>query len=224
MMMIVITIINSSRVNPGGRRQTAGGRTKERRFPSSCLLPTSAASGSLPVTIFFTIQSCIFRLRAHIKNVFAAPGIGVCRVVTRTHVPVSLARHRIDRDTAKINFLFRRKLTIEYAAGIVSLSSRAFQSATAGGIPTRYHVYTIDQGLQIRRITVRIINAEDGAVGNHYLTARIDGRWTLLLAPGALCYRCAGTVNANCVSVKLVDSCPYPAQCPMKLLFLLSLH
>src|SRR5947207_9013868 len=150
MMMIVITIINSSSVNPArlraqgkkvmGKRESRGNLGGRISFPFS-RFPFSPL---LPVTIFLTIQRRLFRLRAHIKNILAAPGAAVCRVVARAKVPVGLAGHGVDWDAAKIDLLFSGQLRIPYVRRVHCGDGRA-RCVTAD----RYDLYAVYQGLKV---------------------------------------------------------------------------
>src|ERR1041385_4736461 len=83
-MMIEITIINSSNVNP--------------------------AIFALPVTVLLSIQSCIFRIRPNVKNILPAPRVTTRRIVSRAELPIGLTGHRIDRHSAQINLLLSGQL------------------------------------------------------------------------------------------------------------------
>src|SRR5689334_5103413 len=154
MMMIEITIINSSSVNP------------------ACHLLRACCK--LPVTVLLSIQGRRLRLRAHVENVFTAPRIRIGRIVTGTQLPISLSRHRIDRQRPQVNFLLRRQLPD--LGCINTLLSRS------GSINSRYHVNAVDERVEIGRIAIRIVYAEDRAIANHDLAARIDQAVALLLS------------------------------------------
>src|ERR1700752_122122 len=147
MMMIEITIINSSSVNP-----------------AACQRPL--AHFALPVTVLLSIQCRISRLRAYIEKVLTAPGAAIRRVVTRTKFPVGLSGHRIDRQTPQVDFLFGGQLA--YFGCIYALLPATAHRASG------YNIDAVDEGLQVRRIVVGIVYAKDSAIANDYFAAWID--------------------------------------------------
>src|SRR6185503_1131732 len=163
MMMIEITIINSSSVKPACPTVL--------RLLRACL--------KLPVTVLLSIQCRRFRLRADVENVFTAPRTGVGRVVTRTQLPISFSRHRIDRQRPQINLLLGGCLA-QLRRGYVRISETRIET-------TRHDVHAGNQGFEVGRIMIRIIYAEDGAVANHDSAAWIDDHRSRRRAPTAPC-------------------------------------
>src|SRR5215213_5798227 len=152
MMMIEITIINSSSVKPAVRH----------------LLP---ACFVLPITVLLPIQCSFSRLGPHVKNILTAPRACVVRIVRRAQFPIGFSRHRVDRQTAHVNLLLSRQLAAE-------VSWFHARHAKTSRCSSWDDVDAIDQGFQIRRITVRVIYSENRAVADNYAAARIgEGIW-----------------------------------------------
>src|SRR5687767_9145785 len=151
MMIIEITIINSSSVNPA----------------CAALLNLRRACWKLPVTVLLSIQCRLFRFRAHVKDVLTAPRAGVSRVVTGPEFPLGLSGHRIDRYRAQINLLLGRRL--------VHLGCRYVWVSRSRSGKARHHVHAINESVEIRRVAIGIVNAKDRAVADNNSAPRIDG-------------------------------------------------
>src|SRR5678815_5234565 len=164
MITMVITIINSSSVNPAVRDRETRGRGDavtrrrggiEKRRRGDALVGSSdflkvltmapvfaspflrVSASRLPVAILLAIERCFPGLRTNIENVFPAPRTGISCVVAGTEIPVCFSSHRIDRDRAQVDFLLCRKLRI---ANFGSIHPRITASTH---IPApRYDVHT----------------------------------------------------------------------------------
>src|SRR5947209_1801459 len=165
----------------------------------------------------------------HVKNVLASPRRRVGRIVTRSWIPLSFSRHWIDRNLPEINLGFRNRRFL-----------RALNNAGAGDtLPAlqlgwqsqRKNVDTFYQRVQIRRISIRIIDAEDCLVGNKNAHARI-GEYIRWIWPPRVWF---SSWNRSLVSLinlhlrahqrfamKLIDSFTHFAQGRPQLLFFLS--
>src|SRR2546427_12648998 len=106
MMMIEITIINSSSVKPFDcELRIADCGLSGTAFKSAIRDPKSEIF--LPVTILLSIQRFAARLRMHIEDILTAPRGCIDGVVTGSKIPIRFARHRIDRNLPQIDFRLR---------------------------------------------------------------------------------------------------------------------
>src|SRR6185437_14649331 len=82
--MMSMTIISSSSVNP-----------------ASASFPVSRRPPRLPIGILGSVQGRALRFCVHIVQILSAERVAVGIILLRTHAPIGLAGHRIDRNTAQ---------------------------------------------------------------------------------------------------------------------------
>ena len=92
------------------------------------------------------------------------------RIVCRSQIPFSFTRYRIDGNVTQVNFLLRRQLLLAKRCG--SLKPRSTQLPRAHA--SRDHIHALDQCFQIRRVMIRVVDAEYRAVADNDFAAWID--------------------------------------------------
>src|SRR5215203_2462320 len=95
MMMMEMTIISSSSVNPRAIHE----RRSEPRFK---------CASTLPITVLLSVQCLFFRLGTHVEDVLAAPRSRVGGVVRRSQLPIGFPRDRVDGQPSQVDLLFGR--------------------------------------------------------------------------------------------------------------------
>src|SRR5439155_9789792 len=99
----------------------------------------------------------------YVKDVFSSPGGCVNCVITRAKVPIAFARDWIDGNTSqvKLGLWDCRLFGCRFSGRVVQIAAPA-QSANSDG----QHAHPFYEGIEIRRITIRIIDGENCLIGN----------------------------------------------------------
>src|SRR5437588_12690749 len=169
-MMIEMTIINSSNVNPAATRKT---RWAESNLLLCCLLPPASCLPCLPVTIRLSIERFAAGRRMYIEDILAAPRGGSDGIVTGSKVPIRLAGQRVDRNLPQIDFRLRygRFLGRRLGCRVIQIATSA---QTSDG--NRQDADTFHQSVKIRRIAIGIVSRENRLIRDHHPHARIGER------------------------------------------------
>src|ERR1043165_3599816 len=170
------------------RRQgrAAGGRpdcfdfrfeTSNPRFitslPDLRRLPPAPAVCPLPVTVFLPVERFALGLRAHVEDVDGAAGAALAgRVVGREDAPVALARDGVYGYLAQVDFLLRDDAGVLRRRAPDAVESRARNSADRAR--ARHDINAVHERLQVGRVVVWVIDAEDRAVGDADAAARVN--------------------------------------------------
>src|SRR5688500_4837047 len=139
----------------------------------------------LPINVLLPVERLALGLRAHVEDAGrAGRAARVGLVVLREQAPLGAARHRVNGYLAQVTLLLRRE-----AGAVGRLPADAVEPA-AGLRPARrararQHVHPFDERVQTRRVTLGVVHAEDGAVGDVDAAARVYGDAAAGAAPRA---------------------------------------